>query len=71
MAYKTIAELSKGLAAKKYSSVELTTLFLDRVKRQDKEINSFITVTEEQALAWRAKNGLEAPSAVCVDLAKE
>lgn len=55
MAYKTIAELSQGLAAKQYSSVELTTVFLDRIKQQDEAINSFITLTEEQALNQAAQ----------------
>jgi aspartyl-tRNA(Asn)/glutamyl-tRNA(Gln) amidotransferase subunit A len=50
MSYKTIAELSKELADKKVSSVELTQYFLDRIKRFDKQLNSFITVTEEYAL---------------------
>jgi aspartyl-tRNA(Asn)/glutamyl-tRNA(Gln) amidotransferase subunit A len=48
--HKTIAELSKELTTKKISSVELTTHFLERIKRLDKNLNSFITVTEEQAL---------------------
>ncbi len=51
MHHKTIAEFSKDLAAKKISSVELTTLFLDRIKKLDGKLNSFITVTEEQALS--------------------
>jgi aspartyl-tRNA(Asn)/glutamyl-tRNA(Gln) amidotransferase subunit A len=48
--YQTIAELSKALSTKQVSSVELTTLFLNRIKQWDKTLNSFITVTEEQAL---------------------
>jgi aspartyl-tRNA(Asn)/glutamyl-tRNA(Gln) amidotransferase subunit A len=48
--HKTIAELSKDLHEKKISSVELTQQFLDRIKRFDKDLNSFITVTEDQAL---------------------
>lgn len=51
MSHKTIAELSQDLHAKKISSVELTTYYLDRIKKLDKELNSFITVTEEKALA--------------------
>lgn len=46
----TIAEISKNLAAGKYSSVEITQALLQRVKEHDKKINSFITLTEEQAL---------------------
>ena len=48
---KTLAELAKGLAAKDFSSVELTRHFLDRIRRFDGGLNSFITVTEDQALA--------------------
>ncbi len=55
MHHKTIAELSLELDAKKISSVELTTLYLERIKKLDKQLNSFMTVTEEQALQ-AAKN---------------
>ena len=48
---KTIAEISRDLAAGEYSSTEITTDLLSRVKQLDGDINSFITVTEEQALA--------------------
>ncbi len=47
----TLKELSLGLKNKKFSSVELTQHYLDRIKRLDKTYNSFITITEEQALA--------------------
>ncbi|TNC84815.1 MAG: Asp-tRNA(Asn)/Glu-tRNA(Gln) amidotransferase GatCAB subunit A [Thalassolituus sp.] len=48
---KTIAEISRDLAAGEYSSTEITTDLIKRVKDLDKGINSFITVTEDQALA--------------------
>lgn len=47
---KTIAEISRDLAAGTYSSEEITKDLLTRVSKLDKDINSFITVTEEQAL---------------------
>jgi aspartyl-tRNA(Asn)/glutamyl-tRNA(Gln) amidotransferase subunit A len=47
---KTVKELSLGLANGEFSSVELTQHYLDRIKEKDGAINSFITVTEEQAL---------------------
>ncbi|MFT3742501.1 MAG: Asp-tRNA(Asn)/Glu-tRNA(Gln) amidotransferase subunit GatA [Gammaproteobacteria bacterium] len=50
MAYKTIAELSQGLANKSWSSVELTQDYLKRIEQLDPKLNSFITVTAEQAL---------------------
>ena len=47
---KTLAELSLGLQAKTYSSVELTQLFLDRIN-QHQQLNAYITVTPELAMA--------------------
>ena len=47
----TVAELVRGLAAKRYSSVELTRAYLDRVAAAQPELNAFITVTGEAALA--------------------
>ncbi len=52
---KSIAELSAGLAAGAYSSGELTRHFLDRIRRFDGELNSVVTLTEEQALAAAAE----------------
>jgi len=51
MINKSLAELSVGLQTGKFSSVELTQHYLDRIVQFDGEINSFITVTDEQALA--------------------
>lgn len=48
---KTLAELSQGLKNGSYSSVELTQHFLDRIQRNDTQLNSFITVTQSQAMA--------------------
>lgn len=48
---KTLAELRDALANKSLSSVELTQHYLDRIQQHNATINSFITVTEEQALA--------------------
>lgn len=47
---KTIAELSKLLAAGDVSSVELARTYLERIKRHQPELNAFITVTEDEAL---------------------
>lgn len=46
----TIAELSQGLAAKSFSSEELTQHYIDRIKQLDGQYNSYITVTEQLAL---------------------
>lgn len=47
---KSVAELSRELESGQLSSVELTRQFLDRIKQEDSRYNSFITVTDEQAL---------------------
>lgn len=47
----TIAEIATGLRNKKFSSEEITKVFLARIKQFDPSLNSFITVTEEAALA--------------------
>jgi aspartyl-tRNA(Asn)/glutamyl-tRNA(Gln) amidotransferase subunit A len=48
---KSVAELSRDLESGKISSVELTRQFLGRLEKEDEQLNSFITITEEQALA--------------------
>jgi len=47
----TLGELSAALASRKVSSVELTRLFLDRIRRLNGELNAFITVDEDRSLA--------------------
>jgi len=51
MLNSTVTELSAALAAKKVSSVELSRLFLDRIKGLNGRLNAFITVAEEHSLA--------------------
>ncbi|WP_252180519.1 Asp-tRNA(Asn)/Glu-tRNA(Gln) amidotransferase subunit GatA [Endozoicomonas sp. 4G] len=48
---KSLSEQSRALADGELSSVELTQLYLDRIKQLDSRYNSYITVTEELALA--------------------
>ncbi len=48
---KSIAELGQGLRAGEFSSEELTRFFLDRIQRFDPQLNSFVSVTDESALA--------------------
>ncbi len=50
MITKSLTELSAGLKAGDFSSVELTQYYLDRIAKYDTDLNAFITVTEEQAL---------------------
>ncbi|HEY2336361.1 MAG TPA: Asp-tRNA(Asn)/Glu-tRNA(Gln) amidotransferase subunit GatA [Burkholderiales bacterium] len=47
----TLSELSTALQKKNLSSVELTQLHLERIRRLDKDLNAFITVDEARALA--------------------
>ena len=48
---KTIAELADGLKKGDFSSEELTKNFLQRISQYNAELNCFITVSEEHALA--------------------
>jgi aspartyl-tRNA(Asn)/glutamyl-tRNA(Gln) amidotransferase subunit A len=50
MHHKTITELAHELNTKNISSEELTRLFLSRIHQLDNKLNSFITVTKEEAL---------------------
>ncbi len=49
MQNKTITELAQGLRSGEFSSVELTSAFLGRI-RQYSSLNAYITITEELAL---------------------
>ena len=55
MQNKTIAQLAAELRLRKYSSVELTQHYLERIQRLDPQLNSFITVAAESALAAAAQ----------------
>jgi len=50
MIARSLKELSQALATKQISSVELTSLFLDRIERLNPEINAFVTVDREKSL---------------------
>src|SRR3954468_8940350 len=47
----SLIELSAALAAKKLSSAELTGLFLARIEALDSDLNAFVTVDKDRALA--------------------
>lgn len=51
----TIAEARAGLDAKEFTSVELTEACLARINERNSEINAFITVSREVALAEAQK----------------
>jgi aspartyl-tRNA(Asn)/glutamyl-tRNA(Gln) amidotransferase subunit A len=54
LAHLTLAEISEGLSAKKFSSVEITRSFLDRIE-QHRGINAYTEVCTEPALAQAAR----------------
>ena len=51
MIERSVSALSQALAAKEISSVELTQLYLDRIKNLNPAINAYITVDTEKSLA--------------------
>jgi aspartyl-tRNA(Asn)/glutamyl-tRNA(Gln) amidotransferase subunit A len=51
MHQKSLVELAAGLRDGQFSSEELTRACLERIRRLDGELNSFISVTETEALA--------------------
>ena len=50
-AIPTIAEAARRIAAKQLSPVELAKTHLDRIRRLDPDLNAFLLVTEDRALA--------------------
>jgi len=47
----TITQAHEGLKKKEFSAFELTKFFLNKIKKQDKKISAFITVTDDLALS--------------------
>ncbi|OOZ37786.1 Asp-tRNA(Asn)/Glu-tRNA(Gln) amidotransferase subunit GatA [Solemya velesiana gill symbiont] len=47
---KSIAQLSAGLGAGEFSSVELTKAYLERIKAHNGELNAYVTVSEQAAM---------------------
>jgi len=52
----TIEEAAEGLAAKAFTSLELTQACLDRIKAYDKALNCFVTIEAELALKMAAES---------------
>ena len=50
-----LSEQLEGIKSGKFSSTELTTHYLERISKFDEDLNSFITVTEDQAIAKAKK----------------
>ena len=51
----SLKEISQALEKKKFTSVELTHFFLNRVKKHNPSLNAFITVDESKSLAMAEK----------------
>ena len=52
----SLKNISLALEKKKFTSVELTQFFLNRVKKHNPSLNAFITVDEDKSLAMAAKS---------------
>jgi len=55
LAFATVSDLGRLLQECKISSVALTKMYLDRLKRYDSKLHFVITLTEERALAQAKK----------------
>jgi aspartyl-tRNA(Asn)/glutamyl-tRNA(Gln) amidotransferase subunit A len=53
---KTLTQLARGLEQGDFTSVELTRALLDRIEGHNGELNAFITVTADSALAAAEKS---------------
>jgi len=51
----TIKQAHEGLKNKQFSSKELTLAYLENIKKTDKELNAFLTVTEDLAISQAEK----------------
>ncbi len=54
----TVTEARKGLQEKKFSSSELTSACLERVRAVEPKLHAFVTLTEAQALEQARKADL-------------
>lgn len=52
---KTLTQIISDLHEKKYSSVEITKAYLQRIKKVEPAINAYVTVTEDEALEQAKK----------------
>jgi aspartyl-tRNA(Asn)/glutamyl-tRNA(Gln) amidotransferase subunit A len=49
--YMSACDISKGIAEKKFSAVEIVESHIKKIKERDGEIGAFLTICEDQALA--------------------
>ena len=50
LAFKSATDLAKGIQKKKFSSLELTELYIDRIEQHDGEINAVVVRVFDRAL---------------------
>mgnify|MGYP001184496508 FL=1 len=55
MKYTSVKEILTAIKNKDISALELTTEYLDRIKKNESELNCFITLTEDKALEMAKK----------------
>jgi Asp-tRNA(Asn)/Glu-tRNA(Gln) amidotransferase A subunit family amidase len=55
LAFRSVADLGQLLSARKITSLELTQMYIERLKRYDPKLHFVITITEERALAQAKK----------------
>lgn len=51
----TIKRIQEGLLKKEFSALQLTKTYLERIEKEDKKIQAFLTVTEELAISQAKK----------------
>ncbi len=51
----SIKEISNGLREKKFSCLEMTNYFLEKIEKNDAEISSFLTITKDLAISQAKK----------------
>ena len=59
VAFESVATLASLIASRRISSTELTTMYLERLKRHDSTLHCVVTLTEELALAQAAEADAE------------
>lgn len=59
VAFESIATLASLIASRRVSSTELTTMYIERLKRHDPTLHCVVTLTEELALAQAAEADAE------------
>jgi aspartyl-tRNA(Asn)/glutamyl-tRNA(Gln) amidotransferase subunit A len=51
----TISKIHQGLIKKEFSALEICQAYLEKIKKEDKEIKSFLTLTEDLAISQAKK----------------